>query len=135
MRLGTFSRTGDGWVGSFYPANSGSQDFPPLYAESYDTVEVDNTFYCIPSARTVQQWKDRTPDGFTFAAKMPQIITHEKMLVDVEKDLTELLKLMDLLGDTLEPLLFQFLYFNRQEFRGLGFFLERLEALLKRRIQ
>jgi uncharacterized protein YecE (DUF72 family) len=94
-------------------------------------VEIDSTFYRIPAVRTVEQWRDRTPESFTFAAKIPQTITHEKMLVDVEQDLAAFLKVMDLLGDKLGPVLVQCLYYNRQKFRTLGFFLERLEPFLK----
>ena len=132
IRLGTSSWTGEGWVGSFYPAGSRPQDFLSLYAERFDTVEIDSTFYRIPAARTVEQWRERTPEGFTFAAKIPQVITHEKMLVDVEQDLAAFLSVMELLGGKLGPLLFQFPYFNKQKFRGQGFFLERLEPLLER---
>ncbi|MGA8183506.1 MAG: DUF72 domain-containing protein, partial [Terriglobia bacterium] len=57
-------------------------------------------------------------------------ITHEKMLVDAEQDLAAFLRVMDLLGDKLGPLLFQFPYFNKQKFRNLGAFLERLEPFL-----
>lgn len=87
IRLGTSSWTADGWVGSFYPISSKPQDFLRLYAQSFDTVEIDSTFYRAPSAKTVEQWRERTPDGFTFAAKVPRLITHDKMLVDVEDDL------------------------------------------------
>ena len=132
IRLGTSSWTGDGWVGSFYPAASKPQDFLPLYAERFDTVEIDSTFYRIPAASTVRQWRERTPDGFIFAAKIPQIITHEKMLLDAEDDLAAFLRVMDVLGDKLGPLLLQFPYFNKQKFAGLGAFLERLEPFLAR---
>ena len=97
IRLGTSSWTGEGWLGSFYPAGSKPQDFLPLYAERFDTVEVDSTFYRIPAASAVRQWRERTPAGFTFAAKLPQTITHEKLLVGVEEDLVAFLKVMDLL--------------------------------------
>ena len=117
-------------MGSFYPAGSKPQDFLPLYAKRFDTVEIDSTFYRIPAARTVEQWRERTPEGFTFAAKIPQTITHEKMLVEAEQDLAAFLRVMDLLGDKLGPLLFQFPYFNRQKFSSLGSFLERLEPFL-----
>jgi uncharacterized protein YecE (DUF72 family) len=130
--LGTSSLTGDGWVGSFYPSGTKPADFLPHYAEYFNTVEIDSTFYRIPTASTVEQWRDRTPKVFTFAAKIPQIITHQKVLADAEGDLKEFLNAMDLLGDKLGPLLFQFPYFNKQKFRGLGFFLERLEPWLKR---
>ncbi len=119
-------------MGSFYPATSKPKDFLPLYARRFDTVEIDSTFYRIPAARTVEQWRERTPPGFTFAAKVPQSITHEKMLVDVEQDMAAFLRVMDLLGDKLGPLMLQFPYFNRQKFRSLDFFLERLEPFLER---
>ena len=89
-----------------------------------------STFYRIPSAKTVEQWRERTPQGFIFAAKVPQTITHEKVLVGAESDLEAFLRVMDTLGDKLGPLLLQFPYFNRQKFRGVGFFLERLETFL-----
>jgi uncharacterized protein YecE (DUF72 family) len=132
FRLGTSSWTGEGWVGSFYPVGSKAQDFLPIYAQTFDTVEIDSTFYRIPAAATVQQWRERTPPGFIFAAKAPQSITHEKILVDAEEDMAAFLKVMDLLGDKLGPLLLQFPYFNKQKFRGVDFFLERLEPFLDR---
>ncbi len=79
--LGTSSWTADGWEGAFYPAGTKPQDFLPIYADHFNTVEIDSTFYRVPTPKTVEQWKDRTPDGFIFAAKVPQIITHEKVLV------------------------------------------------------
>lgn len=66
IRLGTSSWTGEGWVGSFYPANAKPQDFLPIYAREFETVEIDSTFYRVPSAKTVEQWRERTPKGFTF---------------------------------------------------------------------
>jgi uncharacterized protein YecE (DUF72 family) len=128
--LGTSSWTGEGWVGSFYPAGSKPADFLPFYARHFRTVEVDSTFYRIPAANTVKQWRERTPKGFIFAAKVPQVITHEKVLVDAERDLKDFLDVMDLLGDGLGPLLLQFPYFNKHKFRGLGFFLKRLQPFL-----
>lgn len=67
IRLGTSSWTG---VGSFYPANAKPQDFLPIYASEFDTVEIDSTFYHVPTARTVEQWRERTPKGFIFSAKV-----------------------------------------------------------------
>ena len=59
----------------------------------------------------------KTPAGFVFAAKVPQVITHEKVLVDCDADLRQFMEAMDLLGDKLGPLLFQFGYFNKTVFR------------------
>jgi uncharacterized protein YecE (DUF72 family) len=131
LRLGTSSWTADGWVGSFYPDNCKPADFLPFYAERFNTVEIDSTFYCVPTAKTVHQWREKTPNGFVFAAKLPQIITHQKVLIDAESDLKEFLGVMDNLGDKLGPLLLQFPYFNHRKFRGLGFFIERLQPFLE----
>ena len=130
LLLGTSSWTADGWVGSFYPANAQPPDLLSIYAQRFSTVEIDSTFYRIPSGEMVRGWKERTPDHFIFAAKVPQTITHEKVLVEAEDDLASFLKVMDLLGGKLGPLLFQFPYFNKQKFRGLGFFLDRLLPFL-----
>lgn len=130
--LGASSWTGEGWVGSFYPAGCRSADFLPFYAANFGTVEIDSTFYRTPSANTVKQWKQRTPDGFLFAAKAPQVITHEKTLIGADSEIRGFLSVMDLLGDRLGPILLQFPYFNRQRFPNVECFLERLEPFLDR---
>jgi uncharacterized protein YecE (DUF72 family) len=132
IHLGTSAFTAAGWPGSFYPENLKPADYLSYYATQFDTVEVDSTFYHTPSAGMVRGWYARTPPGFVFAAKVPRIITHEKVLVDCEKELVQFLKAMDLLGEKLGPLLFQFGYFNKRAFRSLGEFLTRLEPFLKR---
>ena len=114
LRLGTSSWSSQDWVGVFYPAGTASADFISEYAKHFDTVEVDSTFYRTPSAAMVRNWRARTPSGFLAAAKFPQVITHEKVLVDCANELSEFLKAMDLLGDKLGPLLLQFPYFNKQ---------------------
>ena len=73
-------------------------------------MECDATFYRIPSAKTVDGWRDRTPPGFLFSAKLPQEITHEKGLVDCGAPLREFLAVMERLGDKLGPILAQFAY-------------------------
>lgn len=128
--LGTSSWTADGWVGSFYPPGCKPPEFLQYYCTRFNTVEIDSTYYRIPSAKTVEQWRDRTHAQFVFAAKVPQIITHQKVLVDAEGDLKEFLNVMDLLGEKLGPILFQFPYFNKQKFHNLDAFIERLEPWL-----
>jgi len=68
----------------------------------------------------------KTPPGFLFAAKVPQVVTHEKVLRDGDEDLNHFLKTMDCLGEELGPLLFQFGYFNKKVFLGVNDFLARL---------
>jgi uncharacterized protein YecE (DUF72 family) len=132
IHLGTSAFTAAGWPGSFYPESLRPADYLSYYATQFDTVEVDSTFYRTPSESTVRGWNAKTPPGFVFAAKVPQAITHEKVLVDCEADLAQFLRTMDLLGEKLGPLLFQFGYFNRGAFRSLAEFLTRLEPFLKR---
>src|SRR5881396_2469023 len=91
-------------------------DYLRHYAARFDTVEVDATFYRIPEEKMVDAWRERTPPGFVFAAKFPQVITHEKVLVDCDAEVKEFLGVMDLLGDKLGPLLVQLPYFNRKAF-------------------
>src|SRR5687767_15752554 len=78
VRIGTQGWNYDAWVGPFYPEGSRAGDFLALYARAFNTVEVDSTFYAIPSEKVVQGWVDRTPDDFVFALKLPQEITHER---------------------------------------------------------
>jgi uncharacterized protein YecE (DUF72 family) len=132
IRIGTSAFTAKGWVGSFYPEGTQPRDFLSYYATKFDTVELDNTFYRTPALSTVQGWNTKTPSGFIFAAKVPQVITHEKVLVDCEDDLNHFLKTMDALGDKLGPLLFQFGYFNKSKFKSVAEFLALLKPFLKK---
>jgi len=132
IRIGTSAFTAEGWVGSFYPKGMQPRDFLSYYASKFNTVELDNTFYRTPAISTVEGWNLKTPPGFTFAAKVPQVITHEKVLVDCEDDLKHFLKTMDALGDKLGPLLFQFGYFNKAAFKSQAEFLTRLKPFLKK---
>ena len=88
------------------------------------------TFYRIPTAAMVEAWHQRTPGGFRFAAKIPQVITHEKVLRDCQAELQQFIEVMRLLGDKLGPLLFQFPYFSKRHFANAQAFLERLEPVL-----
>jgi uncharacterized protein YecE (DUF72 family) len=130
LYLGTSSWTAAGWETAFYPPHTKEADYLPFYVGKFNAVEIDSTFYRIPTAKTVQQWRERTPEGFIFAAKVPQSITHEKVLVDAESDLKAFLGVMDLLGPKLGPLLVQLPYFNKQKFNGLDSFLRVLEPFL-----
>ncbi len=130
LRLGTSSWSSADWEGVFYPPGTPAAGYLPEYARQFDTVEVDATFYRTPSASMVRNWRERTPPGFLFAAKVPRVITHDKVLEDCSGDLKEFLTVMDLLGDRLGPLLFQFPYFNKKAFAGADDFLARLGPFL-----
>jgi uncharacterized protein YecE (DUF72 family) len=82
IRLGTQGWNYDAWVGPFYPIGTRAADYLSLYARAFEAVEVDSTFYAIPSAKTVREWAARVPAGFKFALKLPKEISHESRLRD-----------------------------------------------------
>lgn len=130
--LGTSSFTATGWKGSFYPPGLNSRDYLSYYASRFQTVEIDSTFYGTPSTSTVTNWKDRTPPDFIFAVKIPQVITHEKALVDCESEFDEFIETISLLGEKLGPMLFQFPKFDKWVLNSLDEFVSRLDSFLKR---
>ena len=80
IHIGTQAWSYDAWVGPFYPLGTRPADYLTVYARAFDSVEVDSTFYAIPPVSTIRGWRDRTPDRFTFALKLPQEVTHERRL-------------------------------------------------------
>lgn len=107
-------------------------DYLAFYAERFHTVEVDSTFYACPAARTVEKWNARTPDGFVFSVKVPQTITHDKVLVDCETEIAEFLETMDILGPKLGPIVFQFPFFAKNVLRDRHEFMDRLVPFFKK---
>jgi uncharacterized protein YecE (DUF72 family) len=93
---------------------------------------VDSTFYACPAARTVQNWNARTPEGFIFSVKVPQTITHDKVLVDCNAEFSEFIEAMDILGPKLGPIVFQFPFFSRSILPDRHAFTDRLIPFLKR---
>lgn len=129
IRLGASSWTAEGWERAFYPPKIAKRDYITHYATKFDTVEIDATFYAIPARTTVQGWRDRTPDGFVFAAKVPRIVTHEKLLLNCESELLAFIEVMQCLGHKLGPILFQFPYFRKNQIQ-LHEFVDRLASVL-----
>jgi len=76
------------WQGPFYPSNvDSSSDWISYYASVFDYVEIDSSFYKTPNVFTVKNWFKKTPDNFKFTAKFPKVITHDKRLKDVSREL------------------------------------------------
>lgn len=105
--VGTSGYSYKEWKGRFYPGKMKEAEMLPFYAQRFPTVEINNTFYRMPSAELVQRWAEQTPEGFTFALKAPQRITHIKRLGEVEKDVAYLLDAARVLGPRLGPVLYQ----------------------------
>jgi uncharacterized protein YecE (DUF72 family) len=108
VHIGTMGWSYDFWAGNFYPPKADASAYLAEYAKHFDSVEVDNTFYRIPSEATVKRWHDQTPLGFIFSLKFPRIITHVKMLKNCEQETNIFIKRVSSLDDKLGPLLLQF---------------------------
>ncbi len=105
IRLGTCGWSFADWKGTFYPPDT--QDELAYYSSQFDTVEVDNTYYRIPSAKTVDAWRTRTPPGFLFCPKLPGKVTHERMLEDTDELVAVFTNVISRLGDRLGPILIE----------------------------
>jgi len=133
LLLGTSAFTAAGWEGSFYPVGMKPRDCLSYYSRQFATVEIDSTYYGTPSTSTVTGWYEKTPPDFVFAAKVPSVVTHEKMLLDCEAEFDGFIDRMGLLHEKLGPLLLQFPRFSKYEIqadefsRRLRFFLERIK--------
>jgi uncharacterized protein YecE (DUF72 family) len=129
---GTSAFTADGWSGTFYPVGMKPAQYLGFYATKFRTVEVDSTFYGTPKVSTVESWNQKTPSDFTFAVKVPQIITHEKVLRDCDAEFDEFIETMSLLGNKLGPIVFQFPQFDKWAFKSSVEFIDRFRLFLKR---
>ena len=105
IRIGTCGWSFADWKGVFYP--TGTTDELVYYAGEFDAVEIDSTWHHSPSARTVQSWERRAPEGFIFCPKLPGEITHENLLEGSDALVTSFLDTILLLGDKLGPILVQ----------------------------
>lgn len=126
LYAGTSSFSAPSWLGHFYPADLPPGEWLHWYSSRFRTVEIDATWYRAPARSTVREWDRKTPDEFVFAAKVPRLITHERVLEDCERELLDFATSMALLGPKLGALLLQFPYFAKAAIPTLDAFLERL---------
>jgi len=127
--LGTSAWSNRDWEGIVYPPGTPSRDYLSHYASRFRAVETDSTWYHTPSRNTTRRWAALLPEGFRMAAKVPRVITHEKLLVDCERELEEFLAAMEPLRDRIGPLLFQFPYFGRASGIDSSVFMKRFAGL------
>ena len=107
LYLGTSGWSYADWEGTLYPEGLPSGSRLAEYVKSFATVEIDSTFYGTPRRSTVQNWREVAPDGFLFAAKFPQEVTHERNLVGAEAEVETFVSTMAGFEDRLGPLLVQ----------------------------
>lgn len=107
VRAGTSGFSYAEWRGGFYPEGLSADAMLAHYAGRLPSVEINNTFYRMPSAEVLEGWRAATPEGFRFAVKASRRITHMGKLRRVEDSVAHLVKMLALLGDKLGVVLFQ----------------------------
>jgi uncharacterized protein YecE (DUF72 family) len=106
--VGTSGYSYKEWKGQFYPDKISPKEMLRFYSEHFGTVEINNTFYHMPTESVLASWVEQVPDDFVFAFKAPQVITHLKRLRNVGQETEYLLRTLSVLGERLGPILFQF---------------------------
>ncbi len=129
IRVGMSGYAYKEWKGPFYPEDLKAEDMLGYYATQFSTVEINNTFYRMPSEKVILNWAAQVPDGFTFVLKASRRITHMGRLKDVEEPLQYVLRSASVLGEKLGPTLFQLPPNMKKDLERLRAFL----ALLPRR--
>jgi uncharacterized protein YecE (DUF72 family) len=119
------------WRGSFYPEKLPAAKMLAYYAERLEAVEINNTFYRMPSADALGKWAAETPATFRFALKSPRRITHERKLADVSDELRRLFEAAGALGERLGPVLFQLPPFFKKDVPRLAAFVSSLPPGLR----
>ncbi|MGZ4855812.1 MAG: DUF72 domain-containing protein [Candidatus Angelobacter sp.] len=107
IRIGTSGYHYKHWVGTFYPPKTPASKMLAYYVRHFDTVELNNSFYRLPTIAAFESWRDAVPGNFVFAVKASRFITHNKKLKDPENALDNLLPRAEHLGNKLGPVLFQ----------------------------
>ncbi len=107
VRIGTSGWIYQHWRGVVYPRDAPVKRWFAIYSESFDTVEINNTFYRLPPPAVFQAWAAQAPPGFLYTVKASRYLTHMKKLKDAAEPLDNILGRARLLGDHLGPVLYQ----------------------------
>jgi uncharacterized protein YecE (DUF72 family) len=127
--IGTSGWSYKHWRGPFYPSGMArGTDQLRFYAERFDTVEVNGTFYRLIEADTFRKWRETTTAGFTFACKGSRYLTHMKRLKDPEQGARRFFERVEALEDQLGPVVFQLPGRFKPDRERLAGFLDALPA-------
>ena len=128
LYVGTSGYSYKEWKGSFYPEKIRAAEMLSYYASRLPAVELNNTFYRLPQRSMVESWKTQVPDGFRFAVKAAQRITHFKRLKDAAAETRYMLETVSALEDRLGVVLFQLPPNMKKDLERLETFLRDLPA-------
>lgn len=124
--IGTSGWVYKGWEKNFYPADLPAKQQFPFYATHFPTVEINATFYRLPTLRMVRGWRDKAPAGFVFAVKGSRFITHIKKITGVARALQRYFSRLKPLTQRTRPVLWQLPPFMKKDPARLERFLKRL---------
>lgn len=110
IKIGTSGFYYKDWVGNFYPQFCPHADFLRFYSSQFKTVEIDATFYRLPTEAMVKKWVCCSPKHFVFSAKFPRMVTHEGTIESRIETASAFVNVMKQMGPKLGPLLLQFPY-------------------------
>ena len=131
LRTGTSGFAYKEWKGPFYPEKLPQSAMLAHYAGRLPAVEINYTFYRMPSEKMVRGWVEQTPPDFSFVLKASRRITHHKKLQEASEPLRLLLQASDALGERRGPLLFQLPPTFAKDIDVLRAFLEELPGELR----
>ncbi|MCA1830394.1 MAG: DUF72 domain-containing protein, partial [Actinobacteria bacterium] len=106
--VGTSGWQYESWNGRFYPRELKKTEWLPFFSERFSTVEVNNSFYRLPSREAFARWRQVSADGFVICVKMSRFVTHIKRLKDPQPSIEMFFERARALGEKLGPVLFQF---------------------------
>jgi uncharacterized protein YecE (DUF72 family) len=107
VRIGCSGWVYKHWRGLLYPEELPQRLWFGRYAEEFDTVEINNSFYRLPAGDTFEKWRKQAPPGFCYALKANRYLTQAKKLKDCEEPLERMMTAVRRLGDRLGPMLYQ----------------------------
>jgi len=128
LHVGTSGYSYKEWKGNFYPEDLPAKEMLSYYSRRLPAVEINNTFYRLPQASMIENWRAQVPDEFRFSIKATQRITHIKRLNNVAEETKYLLDTSRLLGECLGVVLFQLPPNMKKDSGRLKSFLELLPS-------
>jgi uncharacterized protein YecE (DUF72 family) len=128
IHIGTSGWNYKHWLGPFYPKDLPQKKMLAYYADHFDTVEINNTFYQLPQFSTFTTWRETVPPHFTFAVKASRFITHMKKLKAPKTSTKKFFNRSERLEDKLGPILFQLPPGWQRNYDRLARFLERIPS-------
>lgn len=107
IRVGTSGWNFDSWAGRFYEEDIKKEEMLRAYADTFETVELNNSFYSLPEEKSIKSWKEDVSGKFLFSCKASRYITHMKKLKEPEEGVDALLEALEPFEKNLGPILFQ----------------------------